>query len=69
VKVIWDSLVQPFSERRKDALQLWLWMANWKAADEAHFVLETADIHKAAEGSSQVQSRRPCQSLRSSNML
>jgi hypothetical protein len=23
------------SERRKDALQLWLWMADWKAADEA----------------------------------
>jgi hypothetical protein len=44
VKVIWDSLVQPFSERRKDALQLWLWMADWKAADEAQFVLETTDI-------------------------
>jgi hypothetical protein len=46
VKVIWDSLVQPFSERHKDVLQLWLWMTYWKAAGEAHLTLETADIER-----------------------
>jgi hypothetical protein len=39
VKLVQDSLVQPFSKRRKDALQLRLGRVGCKTADEAYCVL------------------------------